>query len=150
MGDLSALRAFVFQLAEDRCEWPTCGAAAVELAHIKPRGMGGAPSANVPANCFAACDVHARVSDNIPPDGRGWSFVVDEWAKVEAAGLVPPGAGLHVRREALRMIVLDGRHLRGVLVSGRSSIIGRSLSEPSKGDGSALRPAGSSDEDRPE
>ena len=81
--NLSELRAVVFGLDGYQCGWPGCYGRPVELAHIHPRGMGGRRSANTIENTFAACSVHARVSDLIPPDGWHWYDVLAEWKHVD-------------------------------------------------------------------
>ena len=41
------------------CE--ACGAVAVDIHHIEPRGMGGSPSKDVPENLIALCrDCHGK------------------------------------------------------------------------------------------
>ncbi len=79
------LRAEVFELADDRCEHPTatgrCPNAAVEMAHIFPRGMGHTGYRDTLDNVMAACTTHARSTDDLTSpewehvEGWGWSTV---------------------------------------------------------------------------
>lgn len=83
MSDRSELRTVVFVLADNVCEHPAgekhlvaftgevsvwrrrCWRLAVELAHLYPRGMGHTGYRDTPANVIAACEIHARSTDNL-------------------------------------------------------------------------------------
>ena len=60
---LSELREEVFEAAGGWCSWPQCDSRAEELAHIKHRGMGGNPLANVAENVLAFCRTHHQRYD---------------------------------------------------------------------------------------
>ena len=88
--DRSLLRADVWVISGGFCEHPIkperprtfasgsarfagttfikCGMPATELAHIESIGAGGRASADCVNNVFAACDLHARSSDNNSSD----------------------------------------------------------------------------------
>ena len=79
------LRLLVFEWADNRCEHPQkmawfrpgassavqdysfsrCGVQAVELAHIWPRGMGHTGYRDTIDNVIAACEIHARSTDDL-------------------------------------------------------------------------------------
>lgn len=71
----SVLRTIVFEIANGRCEHPVldtpnstptrCPHHANELAHIFPRGMGHTGYRDTVNNCIAACQPHARSTDNM-------------------------------------------------------------------------------------
>lgn len=61
---LTALRAEVFEKAGGQCQWPRCSFRADELAHLRHRGMGGAPGRNTPGNVVALCAGHHRRFDD--------------------------------------------------------------------------------------
>ena len=90
----SELRAIVFDMADHRCEHPIltdagdrirCRGYALELAHIKPRGMGHTGYRDVLENVMAACTTHARSTDDlssyewgaVPPPGD--RIALAEW-----------------------------------------------------------------------
>ena len=77
MSRRSLLRARVFELARDRCEWPRCTRPAEELAHIKSIGMGGGKHADTIDNTFAACRHHARISDGLYPVGGRVEYLTE-------------------------------------------------------------------------
>ncbi len=100
--DRSLLRADVWEIANSRCEHPHwrplgfrsgqyrhCGMPAVELAHIESIGAGGRASADRVNNVFAACELHARSSDNnssdewqhVPPPSDAKALA--EWIREE-------------------------------------------------------------------
>lgn len=75
MSVRSELRAQVEEISGRRCEHPTfiagrlpsvgrCPQAMVEMAHITSIGMGGRTSTDTISNVLAACQVHARSTDD--------------------------------------------------------------------------------------
>lgn len=67
------LRAVVWEMTSGVCEWPGCDSAATEMAHITPRGMGHTGYRDRLGNVMAACDLHAKVTDDLShPD---WSEI---------------------------------------------------------------------------
>ena len=70
--DRSKLRADVWEISGGLCEHPVkvslvrrrCNMPATELAHIESIGMGGRASADFVNNVMAACDLHARSTDD--------------------------------------------------------------------------------------
>ena len=77
MSSRTRLRAVVWELSGGLCEHPVlvagpdghrhapCHHPAVELAHIVPRGMGHTGYRDMLGNVMAACDVHARSTDDL-------------------------------------------------------------------------------------
>ena len=102
----SDLRAVVFEIADQRCEWPGCPLPADELAHISPRGMGHRGSRDTVGNVMAACARHARITDMESPSGEPWTVVGEEWATI---GPPPTGA----RRARLTGMVAERRRVAG-------------------------------------
>lgn len=97
--DRSQLRAAVWEISNGRCEHPLkrwahgpgtrieqCGAAAAELAHIQPRGMGHRGDRDTIANTIAACAPHARSTDDL--SSPLWQPVI-EWASDHPDGESP-------------------------------------------------------------
>ncbi len=77
------LRAEAFEMAANQCEHPyaggRCPKAAIELAHIFPRGMGHTGYRDTIENVMAACLYHARSTDDLSSAewehvGEGGSF----------------------------------------------------------------------------
>ncbi len=100
--DRSLLRADVWEISGGLCEHPIyhtwgvrreryrhCDMPATELAHIESIGAGGRASADRVNNVFAACDLHARSSDNnssdewqnVPPPSDAKALA--EWIREE-------------------------------------------------------------------
>ena len=100
--DRSLLRADVWEISGGLCEHPVwrtttswarparhCEMPAKELAHIESIGAGGRASADRVNNVFAACDLHARSSDNnssdewqnVPPPSDAKALA--EWIREE-------------------------------------------------------------------
>jgi hypothetical protein len=50
-------------LAAGQCEWPYCGDAGEQMAHIVHRGMGGSKVRNAPENAAWLCIRHHDVLD---------------------------------------------------------------------------------------
>ena len=83
--DRSELRAQCFEIAGNRCEHPkvkagrviVCGQPATEMAHIYPRGMGHTGYRDYLNNVIAACELHARSTDDMTSK---------EWTHVPASG----------------------------------------------------------------
>lgn len=118
-GNRSELRAVVFELAAGLCEHPVtqlgltgdedrylaCGHGATELAHIQPRGMGHKGDRDTINNTMAACDYHARSTDDLSSDA---------WAPVAAwAGASPGCEERKAYRSWLRQWVLELRRSKG-------------------------------------
>lgn len=70
----SQLRAQVVEISGNQCEHPIldafgqvtrCKFAMAEMAHIFPRGMGHKGARDVLTNVMAACELHARSTDDL-------------------------------------------------------------------------------------
>ena len=59
----SALRATLFEIIGEECEWPGCGEPASEMAHRIGKGMGGRSSVYTLAEVFGLCRFHHRCQD---------------------------------------------------------------------------------------
>lgn len=59
----SGLRQAAMERALYRCQWPSCGEQAQELAHLHSIGAGGRKSADTLGNVMVMCRRHARYSD---------------------------------------------------------------------------------------
>ena len=69
MSIRSELREAVIARSHGRCDWPRCGNAGSELAHLHSIGAGGRESADTIDNVGWLCFDHARMSDG--EYGRG-------------------------------------------------------------------------------
>lgn len=106
----AALRAQVFELDEGQCRWPGCKHRADELAHLHSRGMGGRRSADTVENCMAACQLHARMSDGLQPNG--WPDFVQQHILLLGEGWearIPMSRWGFERAEALTRLVAKRR-----------------------------------------
>lgn len=118
-ADRSDLRAVVWELSAGLCEhvvtqlgltddedrYLACGQGATELAHIQPRGMGHRGDRDTINNTMAACDYHARSTDDMTSDA---------WVSVAAWAGASPGREERVAyRSWLRQWVLQLRQSKG-------------------------------------
>ena len=120
MSRLSDLRAEVWEISGGQCEHPVqhghawtqpnrCIYAAIELAHIVPRGMGHTGYRDRLDNVMAACHIHARSTDDL--SSPEWDHVPG-WRSREIDGsLVVP---LMTKRQALAHHVNSRRRREGV------------------------------------
>lgn len=115
MSTRSDLRAQVFDIAGDDCEWPNCGRHATELAHLEARGMSPVGKDRLD-NVMAACPDHARITDLELPEGA--NGVAQLRAELVAIGVVPFDPWLRKRLVAV---------LRAHLAESRSFIDPESL-----------------------
>lgn len=72
------LRAAVWELSGGRCEHPAalgkrCREPGLEMAHIRPRGMGHTGYRDHINNVMCACALHARSTDDL--SSGEWEFV---------------------------------------------------------------------------
>lgn len=87
---LPDLRAHVRQGAGEACEWPACERRGRELAHLRHRGMGGAPSQNYPENVVWLCVPHHRAFDSVNVELEDLLDLFSEVAQRTGFGCVWP------------------------------------------------------------
>lgn len=85
---IPALRLHVRTLVGEMCEWPGCHRRGIQLAHLRHRGMGGAPSANQPDNVVWLCVHHHNLFD-----GRLQPVPLDELHDLFTVTCQPNGIG---------------------------------------------------------
>ena len=69
--DEQQLRHEAFIRAGFRCEWSLCKTTDdLRLAHLRAKGMGGSPSANVLSNVACLCRFHHDILDGRTTAGR--------------------------------------------------------------------------------
>ena len=125
MSDRSLLRAEVVEISGNQCEHPAvlgfgphppgrnheapaligrCPEQMTEMAHITPRGMGHKGDRDVIENVMAACNLHARSTDDLNSP---------EWAYVPGWHRMPDDYPLMTKRQALTHFVNTRRVKEG-------------------------------------